>query len=1651
MNNPWHRVLMIAIFSLIALTASRPALAQSYLYGYGSYPWTTPLPVPGGYVDAANGNLHIEIPIASIPPRGHVPFVAKLVYDSHIWQQVTSGSSTSWQPTNVVNTPWSGWRLSTSAGTGTNFSYQTIHGTCTVINGKIEGHPAWTEYENFSWTSPDGRKITFNAPYTFYDAGDGCGPEGPTSNGIATDTSGYQINVTNYTSAAIFAPDGTQVYPFVEDTNGNYYSPPNSNGDVTDTLGRKPITTTVNGSTTTYAVLNSQGGKSNIVVTTQSFPVNTLFGQSGVTECSASCTVTVITEIQLPDNTSYQFSYDQGSTGTHYGTLTAMTLPTGGTVNFGYENFQDAYKNQNIWASSTTWGGSSGGEWSYTPAVLQNCGTSCTQNCPTCSQQMTAAGPSGEKAVYAFSLNTGAWNTSVNSYDTTANGGGLLQTLTTVYNFSSLPFVVPTSVKTTLPVPGGNLNKQTNLTFDTSNFGNVTAQTETSFSTGTGSAYRTTAYTYLANSNNNMVNKKQGIIVCAGAGPCVYSSNWVKDTQITYDNVPTTQMTGVISHDDTDFGTSYLPRGNPTSIEHMSYPVNPTTTLAYDMTGQVTASTDTNGNVTSFKYTDSYFNDSSSGPTGTTPAGKTNAFVTTVTLPTPFSWTISSGYYLGTSQLATKTDQNAIVSTFDYFDPWSRPTSSKVKINSTNYSWKMMSYPSGSETEVDSYTGIADASPSLSCSSCRHDQANLDAFGRPSTQILVSDLPEGADTVTATYTNGHLASVTNAERSTSSSTDGYDTYTYDGLGRVTKGTHSDSSSSSTYYGTAVTTGGGIGTQLCSSSTYGLGYPVLAVDEAGKKRQAWGDAFGRTIEVDEPNNTGSLTQNTCYAYDVVNDVTGVAQGSQTRRYSYDSLSRLAETITPETGTIFTPHTNNRQLLCTGNPALLCQRIHKTSGVTTTYAYDTLNRLTSISYSDKTPSVTYTYDGGTSQKGFLTSMTDSSGTTTWTYNNAGWPITEQRTIAGVTKTISYSYNGDGSLATITYPSGRVITYATNNAQRPTSAQDLTNNIQYAVTASYAPVGALNSVIYGSATGFSGITNAALYNSRLEPTTTSAISTAGTAQSLSFNYNSPTGNDATLAGVQNIVNSGLSESFIYDSLNRILSASTTATSGSGCWGQSFGPSGAPPPGPPDDRYSNLTEANVTNCSSGALSLAVNAATNQISTTGYTYDYAGNMSAEPFPIGYSYTYDAENHLTQAAGTDSGTWTYGYDGESLRVEKSNASGGTLYWRAISGQTIAESDLSGNITSEYVFFAGRRIARRDANNNVYYYYADQMGNTSVITTSNGTPCYQATFTPYGQEMATQNACPQNYKFTGYERDAETGLDYAFARYYNSRLGRFMSADPMAGSLTDPQSFNRYAYVVNSPTNFTDPAGMEKYPCQGDPCFSSDGDDGNCAIDGAVGLGLCGAVSWDLLIGSFQMSYTFLGSPGLDWSNYSLDDLLTMASYNGGAGNGEVSLVDITVTGGDFDVIFSGSGTTLSNAKRAAVQRIMINKACKRFIEGLLSKLTGAPAGKDGASASAFATNLQNATVVQRAQPSAHPGWEMSTEGNTTTVYPLATSPGHDTIEDFIHEAFHLDSTGNFSDMQLAAAVVPNMHFNGNDTASYFWDAKLAQQCGTPTK
>src|SRR5437016_7843415 len=135
----------------------------------------------------------------------------------------------------------------------------------------------------------------------------------------------------------------------------------------------------------------------------------------------------------------------------------------------------------------------------------------------------------------------------------------------------------------------------------------------------------------------------------------------------------------------------------------------------------------------------------------------------------------------------------------------------------------------------------------------------------------------------------------------------------------------------------------------------------------------------------------------------------------------------------------------------------------------------------------------------------------------------------------------------------------------------------------------------------------------------------------------------------------------------------------------------------------WGNLKEKKVTKCKAENLSAAVNP-NNQLQ--GYDYDAAGNMTYDA-TARLHYAYDQENRIAGVA-----PFTYTYDADGNRVEKSNGSTtpatGTLYWYMTPG-IVGESDLSGNLKTEYMFFDGQRLARKDfPGKAVSYYFSDHL-------------------------------------------------------------------------------------------------------------------------------------------------------------------------------------------------------------------------------------------------------------------------------------------------------------------------------------------------------
>jgi len=295
--------------------------------------------------------------------------------------------------------------------------------------------------------------------------------------------------VTGYYDALVYAPDGTVVnhsnYHGAEDSNGNYVDGSPVFGDM---LGRVPVTTAVNGSTVTYTVSNAQGNSTSVyTVHTGTINVNTNFGQSGVTEYSG--TITVVTDVVLPDGSKYIFGYDSGTTAGHYGQLTSMTLPTGGQIAYLWNLYTDSQGNHYPWINTRTTPDSATA-WTYTPQVVTTCGSGQVD----CKQTFTVQKPSTDKTVYTFALNGGAWTSEVDYY---SGSSTLVETATQCWNFVTITsgtcsYTVTTgspatgvekmAASTTLPTPTGSVSKTTQNTYDS--YGNTTNIQENNWYTG---------------------------------------------------------------------------------------------------------------------------------------------------------------------------------------------------------------------------------------------------------------------------------------------------------------------------------------------------------------------------------------------------------------------------------------------------------------------------------------------------------------------------------------------------------------------------------------------------------------------------------------------------------------------------------------------------------------------------------------------------------------------------------------------------------------------------------------------------------------------------------------------------------------------------------------------------------------------------------------------------------------------------------------------------------------------------------------------------------------------------------------------------------------------------------------------------------------
>ena len=341
-----------------------------------------------------------------------------------------------------------------------------------------------------------------------------------------------------------------------------------------------------------------------------------------------------------------------------------------------------------------------------------------------------------------------------------------------------------------------------------------------------------------------------------------------------------------------------------------------------------------------------------------------------------------------------------------------------------------------------------------------------------------------------------------------------------------------------------------------------------------------------------------------------------------------------------------------------------------------------------------------------------------------------------------------------------------------------------------------------------------------------------------------------------------------FSYDAVDRLMTAQQTAYTATsqkyagnyGCWNwsyDSFGNRTLEAYSATASCGSNLTpQALTTYIQSGSIPLnnRISSSTmspNTVSAGSYVYDASGNTLYDGVN---EYWYDAEGQLCAVQRTIGGTITqYIYDAEGARIGKGTlstapATGATCAPPMSSGFTLATRWLVGlggdqvtelseqgpptpqteNWAHSNVFSASRLTATYDYNGGhggIHFELADPLGTKRVQANAYGQVEEYCTSLPFGNDLTNPiglwgtscnppSGAPSTaddateHHFTGKERDSESGNDYFGARYYASSMGRWMSPDlsPRSIVLQDPQSWNRYVYVLNKPLIAFDPDG-----------------------------------------------------------------------------------------------------------------------------------------------------------------------------------------------------------------------------------------------------
>jgi RHS repeat-associated protein len=551
-----------------------------------------------------------------------------------------------------------------------------------------------------------------------------------------------------------------------------------------------------------------------------------------------------------------------------------------------------------------------------------------------------------------------------------------------------------------------------------------------------------------------------------------------------------------------------------------------------------------------------------------------------------------------------------------------------------------------------------------------------------------------------------------------------------------------------------------------------GNRTAVIDPLGRITSYNFDAQNRLTSVVDPR--GGITS---YGYDLAGRQTSITDSvGNTTSYSFDAAGRLTLVADPLNNT--TSYAFDNQNRMTGETDRDGRRrvfVYDNAGnrtaeqwlngqgqvtSTMTYQYDALNRLTSEQ--DPNSSYAFTYDG----IGEVTKV-----------DNLGTPNAPRMWL-------TFSYDAFGNVLKITdnLSSGFPIFSFSYDQDNNLSLEQIKTGVQPRVRLYYDVSDRLTTMTRDNGSGGANISSVWSYDNADRVTgITHTSSSAGALATFTYGYDaasqltSYTGPEGSLT-------------YTYDNASELTGVGNARS-------ESYS-------------YDLNGNRNMTGWSTGG--------NNRLTGDGtftYAYDNEGNLLSKTRQSDsqqWTFTWDYRNRLTQAVVKTSGGVTvandvFTYDIEDRRIGKSTS--GTQAWTFYNGQQVyADFNSGGTLTMRYL--TGKALDQlfgRYDGTAATWYLTDLIGSVRMLTNNSGTNLDKLSYDGYGNILTeTNSANGDRFKYTARDWDSEIGLQYNRARYYDPKAGRFISLDPLSFSTGDS---DLYRYVLNNPTDATDPTGL----------------------------------------------------------------------------------------------------------------------------------------------------------------------------------------------------------------------------------------------------